>query len=158
MDKQQFLSIMSSFPSGVAVVTTIDEDGRPKGLTTTAVSSVSAEPPMLLVCVGTESRTLGALLHARRFAVNFIAQGHEAVCSVFASREEDKFANIEWETGPGGMPCLTRDVVAWAECEVEHQIEAGDHVIFVGRVIHGGASHPEREPAVYFRRTYTATV
>jgi flavin reductase (DIM6/NTAB) family NADH-FMN oxidoreductase RutF len=154
MDKHTFLSIMSAFPSGVAVVTTLDEDGAPKGLTTTAVSSVSAEPPMLLVCVGRGSRTLPALLHTRRFVVNLMAQGREEVCSIFASREEDKFANVRWEAGESGMPHLPVDTVAWAECALHQTVEAGDHVILIGLVEAGGAPDPASVPAVYFRRAY----
>jgi flavin reductase ActVB len=158
MDKDTFLSIMSAFPAGVAVVTTLDADGTPKGLTTTAVSSVSAEPPLLLVCVGRESRTLPALLSTRRFVVNFMEQGREEVCSLFASLEDDKFTRVEWESGETGMPRLPAHTVAWAECSLHEEVEAGDHVILIGRVEAGGAPDPTREPAIYFRRAYTTAV
>jgi flavin reductase (DIM6/NTAB) family NADH-FMN oxidoreductase RutF len=154
VDRNTFLSIMSAFPSGVAVVTTMDAHGVPKGLTTTAVSSVSADPPMLLVCVARESRTLPALLHSRKFVVNLIAQGREEVCAVFASRDDDKFAGIEWEPGITGMPHLARDTVAWAECELHEAVEAGDHIVLIGHVQAGGAPDPASVPAVYFRRAY----
>jgi flavin reductase ActVB len=156
MDQSTFLSIMSAFPSGVAIVTTLDEQGAPKGLTTTAVSSVSADPPMLLVCVGRESRTLPALLHTQKFVVNLMAQGSAEVCSIFASRDEDKFAKVQWEPGVTGMPHLCADTVAWAECVLHEEVQAGDHVILIGRVHAGGVADPASVPAVYFRRAYTS--
>jgi flavin reductase (DIM6/NTAB) family NADH-FMN oxidoreductase RutF len=156
MDKHTFLTIMSAFPSGVAVVTTLDEQGAPKGLTTTAVSSVSAEPPMLLVCVGRESRTLPALLHTRRFVVNLMAHGREEVCSIFASRELDKFTRVQWEPSASGLPHLHADTVAWAECTLYQSVEAGDHVILIGVVEDGSASDHASVPAVYFRRAYSS--
>jgi flavin reductase (DIM6/NTAB) family NADH-FMN oxidoreductase RutF len=158
MNKHTFLSIMSAFPSGVAVITTVDSDGAPKGLTTTALSSVSAEPPMLLVCVGRESRTLPSLLHTRRFVVNLIAHGSETVCGVFASRDEDKFAGLDWKPSPGGLPHFPEHSVAWAECDLHEVVEAGDHVVLIGRVVSGAAPDAAKVPAVYFRRAYSSVV
>jgi flavin reductase (DIM6/NTAB) family NADH-FMN oxidoreductase RutF len=154
MHRDTFTSIMSAFPAGVAVITTVDERGEPKGLTTTAVSSVSADPPLLLVCVGRQSRTLPALQHTRRFVVNFIESGYEDVCSRFASREEDKFAGVAWDSSHGGLPYLPEHTVAWAECAVEQEIEAGDHIVFIARVEAGDAHPSEKQPLVYLRRTY----
>src|SRR5215470_1017226 len=96
VDRQTFLEIMASFPSGVAVVTTLDASGAPRGLTSTAVSSVSAEPPLLLVCVDLESRTLPALRAGGRFVVNFLREGRSELARVFASKAEDKFERVEW--------------------------------------------------------------
>ena len=110
---------MSAFPTGVAVVTTLDADGEPRGLTTNALCSVSAEPPLLLVCVDKESRTLPALLHSRRFVVNFLAERRDELARLFASKTDDKFGGVAWEPGLGGMPCLREDSLAYAECETE---------------------------------------
>ena len=107
---------MSAFPTGVAIVTTLDEHGEPKGLTTNAVCSVSAEPPLLLVCVDVASRTLAALRHARRFVVNFMSDGRADLCALFASKADDKFADVQWEPGLGGVPLLAEDALAYAEC------------------------------------------
>jgi flavin reductase (DIM6/NTAB) family NADH-FMN oxidoreductase RutF len=154
MENDTFTSIMGAFPAGVAVITTVDEHGLPKGLTTTAVSSVSADPPLLLVCVARTSRTLSALQHTQRFVVNFIESGFEEICTLFASRAEDKFEGLAWDSSHGGLPYLPEHTVAWAECEVEREIEAGDHVIFIGRIEAGEAHPAQKQPVVYFRREY----
>jgi flavin reductase (DIM6/NTAB) family NADH-FMN oxidoreductase RutF len=156
IDRDTFFSIMAAFPTGVAVVTTVSEDGTPKGLTTNAVASVSADPPMLLVCVGKTSRTLPALLATRKFTVNFMGADSHEICGLFASREVDKFSRVEWLPGEGRMPCLVADAVAWAECVIDQQYEAGDHVVLIARVHAGRAPDELGLPAVYFRRTYSA--
>jgi len=148
---------MSAFPTGVAIVTTLDEDGEPKGLTTNAICSVSADPPMLLVCVDRTSRTLAALRHARRFVVNFMSDGCADLCALFASKADDKFAAVAWEPGLGGVPCLVEQALAIAECRTEQELEAGDHLILTGVVEAGRPPDPERVPILYYRRTYGST-
>jgi len=149
---------MSAFPTGVAIVTTLDAAGEPRGLTTNALCSVSADPPLLLVCVDKESRTLDALLHSRRFVVNFVAEGRDELAQRFATKADDKFADVDWEPGLGGMPCLRRDSLAYAECETEQELEAGDHVIVTGLVVGGLAPNPASVPIMYFRRSYSSPV
>jgi flavin reductase (DIM6/NTAB) family NADH-FMN oxidoreductase RutF len=155
---EEFFAIMSAFPTGVAVVTTLDADGRPRGLTTNALCAVSADPPLLLVCVDKESRTLPALLHSRRFVVNFLAEQRDHLARVFASKADDKFADVAWEPGIGGMPCLSEDSLAYAECETEQELEAGDHVVLTGLVVGGLAPDPDSVPILYFRRSYSSPV
>jgi len=155
--REEFVSIMSAFPTGIAIVTTLDEGGRPRGLTTNAICAVSADPPMLLVCVDKTSRTLAALRHANRFVVNFMSDGRADLCALFASKAEDKFADVRWEPGLGGVPCLTEDALAYAECLTEQELEAGDHLILIGLVESGAAPDPERVPILYFRRAYGST-
>lgn len=154
VDRDRFFQIMSAFPTGVCIVTTLDEHGDPRGLTTNAVASVSADPPMLLVCVDRSSRTLPALLHSRRFVVNFMRDDCAELCALFASKTKDKFAAVAWEPGLGGMPLLHEDAFARAECALAQEIEAGDHVILTGVVEDGLAPDPERVPIVYYRRSY----
>src|ERR687895_2201740 len=143
--RQDFFVIMASFPSGVAVVTTVDPGGTPRGLTPTAVSSVSAHPPTLLVCVDLGSRTLEALRVRRRFVVNFMGQARSQLGLLFASKAEDKFEHVSWSTTSTGLPLLDEDSLAWAECCTMHDLEVGDHVILVARVEDGGV-RPELEP------------
>jgi flavin reductase (DIM6/NTAB) family NADH-FMN oxidoreductase RutF len=149
---------MGAFPTGVAVVTTLDAEGEPRGLTTNALCSVSAEPPLLLVCVDRESRTLPALQHSKRFVVNFLAERRDELARLFASKAEDKFVAVTWEAGLGGMPCLREDSLAYAECETEQELEAGDHVVLTGLVVGGMAPDPESVPILYFRRSYSSPV
>lgn len=155
--REQFFALMSAFPTGVAIVTTLAEDGTPRGLTTNAVCGVSAEPPLLLVCVDRESRTLPALLHSQRFVVNFVAEGRHELARLFASKANDKFARVAWRPGLHGMPCLHEDALAYAECATERVLEAGDHVILTGLVEDGVTPDPDAVPILYFRRAYGAT-
>src|SRR4029450_8412161 len=126
IDRQSFFDVMASFPSGVAIVTTVTEDGIPRGLTTTAVCSVSADPPTILVCVDLASRTLEALRVRRRFVVNFIGAGRSELCLLFASKAEDKFAAVAWEPTWSGLPLLEEDALAWAECSTVHELVGGE--------------------------------
>jgi flavin reductase (DIM6/NTAB) family NADH-FMN oxidoreductase RutF len=158
LSREEFFAIMSAFPTGVAVVTTLDAGGEPRGLTTNALCAVSAEPPLLLVCVDKESRTLPALLHSRRFVVNFLAERRDELAQLFASKAENKFAAVSWEPGLGGMPCLREDSLAYAECRTEQELEAGDHVIVTGLVVGGLAPDPASVPILYFRRSYSSPV
>lgn len=153
---ETFYEVMTSFPTGVAVITTVDSEGNPWGLTSNAVASVSAEPPTLLVCVARTSRTLPALLERRGFLVNFMGEDAAAVCTQFASKATaaEKFAAVEWEQSPAGHPHLLGDSVAYADCETEAEVEAGSHLILVGRIVDAGVTDRQRQPIAYFRRSY----
>ncbi len=154
VDRDTFVEIMASYPAGVAIVTTLDEDGAPRGLTTTAVSSVSAEPPLLLVCVDLTSRTLPALRAGGRFVVNFLREGRGEVARVFASKADDKFDHVRWERSPSGLPVLVADALAWAECVTVRELEPGDHVILLGQVEDGAGAADEDVPLMYYRRSW----
>ncbi|HUG56576.1 MAG TPA: flavin reductase family protein [Candidatus Limnocylindrales bacterium] len=156
VDLDRFRSIAASFPTGVTVVTAVGEDGEPRGLASNAFASVSASPPLVLVCVDKGSRTLAAIQRAGAFVVNFLSSDAEAVARKFASKDADKFAGVAWRPSAraGGAPILTERTVAHAECLVEQAIEAGDHWIFIGRVEDGTA--PDGRPLLYFKRRYGA--
>jgi flavin reductase (DIM6/NTAB) family NADH-FMN oxidoreductase RutF len=154
LDRQAFFEVMASFPSGVAIVTTVTGDGTPRGLTTTAVCSVSADPPTILVCVDLASRTLRALQERRGFVVNFVGQGRSELCLLFASKEEDKFARVAWRPTGAGLPLLHADVLAWAECTTVHELQVGDHVVLVARVDDGGVQPELEPPLLYYRRSW----
>ncbi len=126
----------------------------PRGLTTTAVCSVSADPPTILVCVDLGSRTLAALRATPRFVVNFIGEGRSELCLLFASKEEDKFAHVSWRTTPTGLPLLHDDVLAWAECSTVQELEVGDHVLLVAEVEDGGVQPELEPPLMYYRRSW----
>ena len=147
---------MSAFPTGVAIVTTVDGDGVPRGLTTNAVTSVSSEPPILLVCVDRSSRTLPALLQSRRFVVNFMGESCGPLCSLFASKADDKFANVAWTPGRGGVPILHENAIAYAECVTQQELDVGDHTVITGLVEDGVAPDAAHHPIVYFRRAFSS--
>ena len=156
VDRSTFFQIMSAFPTGVAIVTTLESDGTPRGLTTNAVTSVSADPPILLVCVDRDSRTLPALRESRRFVVNFMRDDHAEICELFASKADDKFAALAWTPGLGGLPILHEGAVAHAECVTLEELEIGDHVVVTGRVEAGAGPAVDDVPIVWFRRGFSS--
>ena len=155
VDLDLFRALVGSFPTGVTVVTTVDSTGTPKGLTSNAFSSVSADPPLLLVCVDKRSNTLPALQETKAFVVNFLAEGRGDLSNKFASRDPDKFAGITWTASEraSGAPILADDVLAYAECTTYQEIDAGDHWIFLG-LIEGGAAS-DGSPLTYYKREYS---
>jgi flavin reductase (DIM6/NTAB) family NADH-FMN oxidoreductase RutF len=155
VDKATFFAIMGAFPTGVTIVTTLDSDGHPKGLTSNAVCSVSAEPPLVLVCVDKRSNTLPALQQTRKFVVNYLVAGRGELSNLFASKEPDKFVDVAWRPASNGMPLLHADTLAHAECTTIQEIEAGDHIIIIGHVAGGQPAAPGTLPLLYFRRGYS---
>jgi flavin reductase (DIM6/NTAB) family NADH-FMN oxidoreductase RutF len=154
MDRATFFAIMGAFPTGVGIVTTLDENEEPRGLTSNALCSVSADPPLMLVCVDKNSNTLPALRFRQKFVVNYLSAGRGEMANLFASKEPDKFAHIAWRPSHNGMPWMHVDSIAYAECSVTQEIEAGDHYILLARVEGGQPPAPGTHPLMYFRRTY----
>lgn len=146
-----FRRIMSSFPTGVTVVTTRAVDGDPVGLTANAVSSVSLAPPQLLVCLGESRHTAKLIRESGKFAVSFLSHAQRWIAERFASAEPDKFRDVAIEEGALGLP-LIEGALATAECVLARQVEAGDHLIFVGSVCSGKAV--EGRPLMFFQREY----
>ena len=129
-----FRDAMAGLASGVCVVTTVAGDA-PAGLTTTAVMSVSLDPPLVAVGVARSSRTLAPLRESRRFAVHVLPHDREEIAAVFASKAPDKFAGLVVRPGLGGVPVLAEDARYAVECETWAEFDAGDHVLLVGRVL-----------------------
>ncbi len=157
VDEATFRRVLGSFPAGVAVVTALGEDGRPRGLTSSAVSAVSLDPALLLVCVDRTSNTLPALRHRRSFVVNFLAEGGDERARRFATKDDDKFRGVSWQPSEvaQGAPILVDDCVAYAECVTVQELEAGDHVVLLAS-IEGGDAVVDRTPLVFLRGVYRA--
>jgi flavin reductase (DIM6/NTAB) family NADH-FMN oxidoreductase RutF len=131
----RFRSLMSAFPAGVAIVTTVDDDGLARGLTCSSVSSVSVRPPTILVCIDEGSSTLAALLRGGTFAVNFLHDGATAAAEAFADPEADRFSRVRWTGRPGAAgPHLVDDAHAVADCRLTRRVAVGDHVVVFGEV------------------------
>ena len=150
VDPDTFRAVLGCFPAGVGIVTTLQESGLPCGLTATSICSLSLEPPLVLVCVARNSNTLPALRHTGVFVVNFLAEGSEELARHFASKSEDKFADVEWTPSgvAGGAPILGPYASAYLECRTASEVEAGDHIILVGHV-ESGAAVPFAEPIIH---------
>lgn len=153
IEPETFRSIMSSFPTGVTVVTTCDANGEFKGFTSNAVTSVSLEPPLLLVCVALTSETLPVLRQARRFVVNFLKHGEHELSARFAGKGSAKFDGVSVGT-TDGLPVLHDHVIAHAVCTTETEIEAGDHIILIARVSAGDVLPEGAQPLLYYRSKY----
>lgn len=156
VDRELYRALSGSFPTGVTVVTTIDAAGAPKGLTSQSYIGLSTEPPLMLISVDKNARTLPALQHTRAFCINFLKTGAEDLASRFASKAEEKFAGLSWRPSnvAAGAPMLVEHSVAVAECQVTEIIEAGDHWLFIGRV--AGGIVCGGTPLMYYKRTYAA--
>jgi flavin reductase (DIM6/NTAB) family NADH-FMN oxidoreductase RutF len=149
----QFRELLASLPAGVTVVTAaLGSDLH--GATCSAVCSVSAEPPQLLVCLSHASRTGAAVRSSGRFAVNILRDGGESLAARFASPTADRFGGLDlrWHEGAPVLP--ESALVAWATCEVVQVVPAGTHDVVVGSVV-GGQALPE-PPLLYFQRAYRA--
>ncbi|GHF69532.1 flavin reductase family protein [Kitasatospora xanthocidica] len=150
-----FRSIMATLPTGVSVITTLDEEGRPKGLTCSAVCSVSARPPLLLACLDNRSTVLTAILARGGFVVNVLRERGEGVSNLFASRSGDRFGATPWRPSPAtGLPWIERHAIAHADCRLAGAVRAGDHTVLVGAVVDGTAHQGLSTPLMYWRSQY----
>ena len=150
-DTLRYRQVIGHFATGVAIVTCNGPDG-PTGLTTNAIASVSLDPLLLLVCFDNASRTLVAVRHARRFAVNVLRAGQEDLARVFASKrpEAEKFAGVA-HTVHDGIPVI-EGVLAWVGCRLERLVAGGDHTIGIGAV--ESAETGSGQPLVWYRGRY----
>ena len=126
---------MAGFPTGVAVITAVGADGRPRGMTCTSVCSVSVDPPTLLVCLRRTSPTLESVLVFGVFALNLLHHDARPTAELFASGAPDRFARVAWHlpTGWAG-PHLTEAAHLIADCRVVHTKTVGDHTVVFGEV------------------------
>ena len=151
IDPAAFRAVLGRFASGVTVVTTLDENGRDCGMTVSAFSSVSLEPPLILICIGHDASIFEVISVARTFAVNILSQEQEAISRRFAEREIDRFDGLGYSRGTMGLALLD-NTLAWLECETIARHEAGDHLIIIGRV--ESAAARDTRPLLYYRGGY----
>lgn len=147
----EFRGAIGCFATGVAVVTTRQDDGRPCGLTANAVTSVSLEPPLVLVCVDKTAESHPHFGSTGIFAVNVLTEAQRDVSARFAMSGGDKFAGLPFHWGATGAPVLNQHL-ACVECRIVAAHDGGDHTIYVGRV-EVAASRGGR-PLLYFRGAY----
>lgn len=153
IDPGHFRSVLAHLPTGVTVITAYGEDGNPVGMAANSVTSVSLDPPLILLCPAKSSTTWPAIRAASGFCVNVMAGHHEEVTRRFAAKGIDRWAGLEYTERPTG-PALD-DAVAWIECRPQDEHDAGDHTIVVGRVVAIEAtSGPDAEALVFFRGSY----
>ena len=145
-DPRELRRALGRFATGVTIVTTCSEDGQLDGLTANSFSSVSLDPPLVLWSLSRTARSLPSFLAARWFAVNVLGSHQHGLSARFARTAADKFAGLAYTAGLGGCPVLD-DGLAHFECSVFNRVDAGDHVIFLGRVER--MTHRDGEPLLY---------
>ena len=153
VNSTMFRAALGHLAAGTSIVTMCDQDGYKLGLTATAVTSVSLDPPLVLVCVDNRTRTAAALKTYAPFVVHFLAASQEALARHFASPISDKFAGIAHRMTASGCPQLDGGL-ATIEC-IPYQIyPGGDHIIVVGYVVEVQVSDENAPPLIYFRSQF----
>ncbi len=148
----EFRELMGRFASGVTVVTAVDSEGNPAGMTASAVAAASLHPPLLLVCINHDDPFHAVITSAKTFAINVLADDQEAISRFFAGEAAERFEHVLYREGPEGLPLLG-GVVAHILCERSDAVAAGDHTIFIGRVV-GGTTF-QQPPLLHYRSRYT---
>ncbi|WP_426020030.1 flavin reductase family protein [Brevundimonas sp. DWR2-3-1b1] len=151
-DPRTLRDALGCFATGVTVVTTLDEAGQPVGLTANSFSSVSLDPPLILFCLARSSTNVERFRQAEHFAINVLHIGQQPTSGVFARSQADRFQDVAWETWDTGAPILSGALASF-ECGTEQIVEAGDHLVIIGRVTRA-RFEPRRDPLLYFRGKY----
>lgn len=151
LDPTTFRASLARFASGVTIVTARDRDGHDYGMTVSAFSSLSLNPPMILVCIDNGASVAPVLEHCEHLAVNILAEDQQALSQRFAKREIDRFEGVEVQRGETGVALLGGTLAA-LECDVVTRHPAGDHTILVARV--RAAELREGNPLLYWHGAY----
>ena len=155
LEARSFRDALGRFATGVAFVTAAP-DGEPAGLIVNSLTSVSLEPPLVSFCPSRNSLTWSRMRRAGRFGVNVLGRQHERFAMRATPAGADRFAGLNWELGPRGVPLLT-DALATLECDILAEHPAGDHWIVVGRV-DDVRSSPDKNPLVFFAGSFRALI
>ncbi len=151
VDAVHFRRACSKYATGVAVVTVLDRDGMPLGMTVNSFTSVSLDPPLVLICVDNRAAMLEHLVATELVGINVLTESQAALSVRFARPGEDRFGTVEWRPGESGVPELP-GVLAMFECRKYQVIPAGDHQIFVLEAQH--VRWREDRPLIYFQSAY----
>jgi len=151
-DPRTLRDALGCFATGVTVVTCLGADGNPAGLTVNSFTSVSLDPPLLLVCLHKMAASATALTEASHFAVNVLQTGQQPASIRFATRDEDRFGATPWACGEAGAPIL-EDSLGVFECERYAVHNGGDHHILIGQVVKASFDG-SLDPLLFFRGRY----
>ena len=156
IDPIEFRNAAGQFMTGVTVVTTKDAEGEWHGLTANSFTSVSLDPPMVLVCVGDDTSTVQAFQDGVGFVVHVLAESQRDVSMQFAAKGIDRFEGLEVSEGFNGLPVVA-GALATFECSLAHEYEGGDHLIFVGQVERLSVGDTDQPALGYFRGRYVTS-
>ena len=148
LDPDAFRAVMGRFASGVTIVTATDSDGSDHGMTVSAFSSVSLQPPLVVVCIDQVASMHDILVNAQYFAINILASNQEPIARRFADTGAQRFEGIGYRSGENGVPVLN-DVLAFIECRRVSSTTAGDHTIIVGETV--ATAVRDGRPLLYYR-------
>ena len=149
---EQFRAVMGNVATGITVVTTRGKGGACHGLTVSSFTSVSSDPPLVLVCFDNLYSGLRHFADSRKFGVSILSHRQEDVSRLFAKTGTDRPASIYFD-GPSGLPLL-QSALAYLECETIEVLPGGDHQIFLGKVVAAGVLDEQSGPILYFRSKY----
>ncbi|QOY34618.1 flavin reductase family protein [Anaerobacillus isosaccharinicus] len=149
MDQREFRNTLGQFATGVTVITTIGDDHELIGLTANAFSSLSLEPPLILVCIDKKSGSAPVFVKEKPFVVNILTENQEDECWAFAKKGTDKFKNIAYTLSEFGVPIIEQNL-ATIECEVNEVLEGGDHLIVTG-LVKNVQQNDIGEPLIFFK-------
>lgn len=148
---EEFRRACGRFATGVTIASVLDEEGTPHGLTVSSFVSVSLDPPLVLICLGHAVSVIDIFRASPYFGINVLAANQRELSERFARKGYDRFDRVAWERGETGVPLLP-GVLAAIECSVEQRVTAGDHDIFVARMVAARVS--DGEPLIHFASRY----
>lgn len=152
IDAREFRMVLSQFCTGVVIATGC-VDGEPAGFAAQSFTSLSLDPPLIALCPAKTSTSWPRLRASGSFCINVLGADQQSVCDLFARSGIDKFDGLDWRPGVTGSPVLA-GVVAYVDCDLEAEHEAGDHTIAVGRVRDIQILDAESKPLLFFRGRY----
>ncbi len=153
-DTATFRRVLGHYPTGICVVTAMEENGAATGMVVGSFTSVSLDPPLVAFFPDKKSSSWPRIEKVGKFCVNVLASDQQALCRQFAASGGDKFAGIAHSLSANGSPILD-DVVAWIDCTLDAVHEAGDHHIVLGRVVALEVDRPS-SPLLFFQGGYGA--
>lgn len=155
-DQKEFRNALGQFPTGVTVITTLDDSGNPIGITASSFNSVSMDPPLILWSVDKNAHSAKVFQTAKYFNVNVLSEKQITISNNFAQKGEDKFTDITYKAGIDGCPIL-ENTAAFFECKTWNLYDGGDHIIIVGEVV-SYQCKPSVKPLVFSKGRYAKTI
>jgi 3-hydroxy-9,10-secoandrosta-1,3,5(10)-triene-9,17-dione monooxygenase reductase component len=152
LNARDFRNTLGQFCTGIVIATGC-VDGKPAGFAAQSFSSVSLDPPLVSLCPAKSSTSWPKLRDSGSFCINILAADQKPVCDVFAQSGIDKFAALPWHAGVTGSPIL-EGVLAYVDCDIEAEHDAGDHTVVLGRVRDVRILDPDGTPLLFFRGAY----
>ncbi len=151
LDSKEIRNVMGHFATGVTVITTKDKAGVPAGLTANAFTSLSLNPPLVVICVDKTVQCYACFEESKAFVVNILNEDQEELSRRFATKGIEKFEGISWHLGELGVPILD-GTMGTIECRVADSFEGGDHTVYLGEIVNATAQG--ERPLLFFKGKY----